>query len=84
MSLTEKKYKTKIFSKETNAKLQKILTFNQFRFTEFCTNNLCLFKNEKNDASDQSMAYTQTNTTKYISKDWLFKDAVSVNDKIIC
>lgn len=84
MSLTEKKYKTKIFSKETNVKLQKILTFNQSRFTEFCTNNLCLFKNEKNDASDQSMAYTQTNMTKFISKDWLFKDAVSVNDKIIC
>lgn len=84
MSLTEKKYKTKIFSKETNVKLQKILTFNQSRFTEFCTNNLCLFKNEKNDASDQSMAYTQTNTTKFISKDWLFKVAVSVNDKIIC
>lgn len=84
MSLTEKKYKTKIFSKETNVKLQKILTFNQSQFTEFCTNNLCLFKNEKNDASDQSMAYTQTNTTKFISKDWLFKDAVSVNDKIIC
>lgn len=38
----------------------------------------------KNNASDQSMAHTQTNTTKFITKDWLYRDVVSVNDKVVC
>lgn len=37
----------------------------------------------KNNASDQSMAHTRTNMTKFISKDWLYRDAVSVNDKVL-